>query len=179
VLRPLALAPSTRTDPGPTDGSNRAHIALPSAPIPVTDGDYFECQVWQSASGSLDLEADPKTWFALEFAAFRGALVKLTADEPVADSTDVAISWGAAVYDTDGFWSAGTPTRLTVPTGVSKVRLKGNIDWTFGGTGHRHVWMYQNGGPFYGMGRESNEATPACRVSAAQWSRSRPATISS
>jgi hypothetical protein len=32
------------------------------------------------------------------------------------------------VYDTDAFWSAGNPTRLTVPAGVSKGRLKGNID---------------------------------------------------
>jgi hypothetical protein len=39
----------------------------------------------------------------------------------------------AGVYDIDAFWSAGNPTRLTVPTGVSGVRLKGNIDWTFGG----------------------------------------------
>jgi hypothetical protein len=38
----------------------------------VADGDYFECQVWQNSSGSLDVEADPKTWFAIvaiEFAA--------------------------------------------------------------------------------------------------------------
>jgi hypothetical protein len=52
----------------------------------------------------------------------------------------VAIPWDATVYDTDAFWSAGNPARLTVPAGISKVRLKGNIDWTFGGTGHRHVW---------------------------------------
>ena len=62
---------------GPTDGSNRSRIALASAPIAVADGDYFECQVWHSATGSLDVEVDPKTWFAivaLEFGAFRDAL---------------------------------------------------------------------------------------------------------
>ena len=108
----------------------------------MTEGGYFEYQVWQSASGSLDVKADPKIWFAivaLEFAAFRGALVKLTADEPIADSTDVAIPRDAAVYDTDAFWSAGNPTRLTVPAGVAKVRLKGNIDGTFGGSGCLHL----------------------------------------
>ena len=87
--------------------------------------------VWQDASGSLDVGPDPKTWFAIvaiEFAAFQGALVRLTADEPVADSTDVAIPWDATVNDTDAFWSAGNPTRLTVPAGLSKVRLNGNID---------------------------------------------------
>ena len=58
---------------------------------------------------------------------------------------------------TTRFWSAGTPTRLTVPAGVTKVRLKGNIDWTFGGSGYRHVWVHKNGSPFFGMGRESDE----------------------
>ena len=126
----------------------------------MTEGDYFECLVRQNNAGSLNLEADPKTWFALvaiEFAACRGALVRLTADEAVAASTDVAIPWDAAVYDTDTFWSAGNPTRLTVPTGVSKVRLKGNIDWTFGGAGHRHVWIHKNGALFFGAAKESDE----------------------
>jgi hypothetical protein len=90
---------------GPTDTSSRSRIALTSAPIAVTDGDHFECQVWQNASGSLDVEADPKTWFAIvaiEFAAFRGA-VKLSADEPIADSTDTVIPWDAIEFDTEGF----------------------------------------------------------------------------
>jgi hypothetical protein len=142
-----------------TDTTSRSRIALASAPIPVTEGDYFECVVWQNNAGSLNLEADPKTWFALvaiEFAAFRGALVRLTADEAVAGSTDVAIPWDAAVYDTDTFWSAGNRTRLIVPAGVSKVRLKGNIDWTFGGSGYRHVRLHKNGALFFGTAKESD-----------------------
>lgn len=144
------------------------------APIAVADGDYFECQVWHNASGSLDVEADPKTWFAIaaiEFAAFRGAMVRLTATEAVAASTDVAIQWDAIVYATDTFWSAGNPTRLTVPASVTKVRLKGNIDWTFGGTGHRHVCMHQNGVCSLAPLRRATRAMPACRASAARWSR--------
>jgi hypothetical protein len=167
---------------GPTDGSSRSRIALASAPVLVTDGDDFECQVWQSASGSLDLEADPKTWFAIvatEFAAFRGALVQLTADEAVAASTDAAIPWDAIVYDTDAFWSAGNPTRLTVPAGVSKVRLKGNIDWTFGAqatatSGCTRTALCSSAPP----GR-ATRAMPACRASAAAWSTSHLATTSS
>ena len=94
---------------------------------------------------------------AIEYAAFRGALVKLAADEPLADSTDVAIPWDDIVYDTDSFWAAGEPTKLAVPAAVKQVRLKGNIDWTFGGSGYRHVWIHQNGGPFFGMAKESDE----------------------
>jgi hypothetical protein len=144
---------------GPTEGSNRSRIALASAPIATADGDYFESEVWQNASGSLDIEADPKTWFAIvaiAFAAFRGALVRLTADEPVADSTDVAIPWNDPVYETDAFWEPGSPTRPTVAAGASKVRLKGNSDWTFGGSGYRHVWVHKNGALFFSAAKKSD-----------------------
>jgi hypothetical protein len=46
---------------GPTDTSSCSRIALVPAPIAVTDGDYFECQVRQNPSGSPNVEADPKT----------------------------------------------------------------------------------------------------------------------
>jgi hypothetical protein len=52
---------------------------------------------------------------------------------------------------------AGNPTWLTVPAGVTKVRLKGNIGWTFGGSGYRHVWMHKNGALFFGAAKESDE----------------------
>ena len=81
----------------------------------------------------------------------------LTADEPVADSTDVAIPWDVIVYNTNAFWSAGNPTRLTVPAGVSEVRLNGNINWTFGGSGYRHVWAHKNGALFFGAAKESDQ----------------------
>jgi hypothetical protein len=95
---------------GPVDTNSRSRIALTSAPIAVADGDYFECQLWHNASGSLDVEADPKTWFAImaiEFAAFRGAMLKLTADEPIPDSTDTAVPWDAPEFETEGFWDSG------------------------------------------------------------------------
>jgi len=144
---------------GSTETADRSRIALASAPIAVADGDYFECLVWQNSGSNQDLEADPQTWFALvalEFAAFRGAMVRLTATEPVAASTDAVIPWDAIVYATDTFWSAGNPTRLTVSAGVSKVRLKGNINWTFGGSGYRHVWVHKNGALFFGTAKESD-----------------------
>jgi hypothetical protein len=60
-------------------------------------------------------------------------------------------------FTTAPFWSAGNPTRLTVPADVSKVRLKGNINWTFGGSGYRHIWMHKNGALFFGAAKESDE----------------------
>jgi hypothetical protein len=47
---------------------------------------------------------------------FAGARVRRTTDQTTADySTETAIPWEEAVVDTDSFWSAGTPSRLTVP----------------------------------------------------------------
>jgi hypothetical protein len=58
----------------------------------------------------------------------RRALVEKTADQTGANySTDTAVSWGAASHDTDSFWSAGAPTRLTVPAGVTSVMVGGTI----------------------------------------------------
>jgi hypothetical protein len=57
---------------------------------------------------------------------FRGALLRRTADATSLSFPWIA-AWQAAVYDTDAFWSAGAPTRLTVPAGVTGVRLHGSI----------------------------------------------------
>lgn len=55
-----------------------------------------------------------KTW--------RGAAVNLTATKTGVVNNQI-ISWDQAIEDTDSFWSIGNPTRLTVPSGISRVRL--------------------------------------------------------
>lgn len=65
---------------------------------------------------------------------FRGARVHLTANEASVDasSADFPISWDAAPIDTDGFWSGGSPTRLTIPAGlgITHVELVGSVNMT-------------------------------------------------
>ena len=53
----------------------------------------------------------------------RGALVYRSSVLSIANNSATNISWNAEDYDTDAIWSLGAPTRLTVPTGVTKVRL--------------------------------------------------------
>jgi hypothetical protein len=60
---------------------------------------------------------------------FRGALVRRSTNFSVSTGGYVAIPWESAVYDSDALWDAGQATRLTVPAGVTKVRLTGNIEW--------------------------------------------------
>lgn len=61
--------------------------------------------------------------------SFRGALVKKSTDQTAANYTTVAaVAWDAEEYDTDTIHDNSTNnTRLTVPSGVTKVRLTASI----------------------------------------------------
>jgi hypothetical protein len=122
-----------------------ASFAVPaesSPPIPITpmanQVGLWGFDVERGAGGVPDRQledvADAHRQ-ALEYAAFRGALVKLTAYEPVADNTDTVVPWDATEFDTDGFWDSGNPTCPTVPSGMSLIRLLGNIRWQSSATG--------------------------------------------
>lgn len=79
-------------------------------------------------------------------APFRGALVGRTSG-----LTDFAlpllVPWQVAEYDTDGFWNVGAATRFTIPAGVQKVRLSGQVEVTSSATAHGcYMSVYKNGG---------------------------------
>jgi hypothetical protein len=61
---------------------------------------------------------------------FRGASVHMTSDDTAQNITGgINITFDAAAFDTDGFWSAGAPTRLTIPPGqgIDYVEVFGQI----------------------------------------------------
>jgi hypothetical protein len=70
---------------------------------------------------AIDIEAPGANEADLEAALFarapfRGARARRTSDQTTANyTTETAVPWQEAAADTDGFWSAGTPSRLTVP----------------------------------------------------------------
>lgn len=61
--------------------------------------------------------------------AFSGALVKKSVDQTAADySAGVVLTWDAETYDVGGWHDTGSNTsRLTVPSGVTHVRLMGQV----------------------------------------------------
>jgi uncharacterized protein YjlB len=85
---------------------------------------------------------------------FSGAMVNLTADETISNDTNTQIPWDAAVYDEGGWWSAASPTRFTVPSGVTKIRLAANVVWTTvfaSSTAFRLLYQFKkNGSTFEG-----------------------------
>lgn len=46
----------------------------------------------------------------------RGCMIKRTTAQDIASGAEVAIIWEAENWDTDGFWTSGAPTRITIPT---------------------------------------------------------------
>lgn len=74
----------------------------------------------------------------------------------VSGSLPIFIPWQAAKYDTSGIWSAANPTRLTVPSGASQVRLHGrvrrpNVATVTGNL----IQFYKNGSVIQGTGSSS------------------------
>lgn len=57
----------------------------------------------------------------------RRALLALSSDQSMGNPA-AAIAWDTAVEDTGSFFNALEPTRLTVPAGVSAVRLYAAVD---------------------------------------------------
>lgn len=61
---------------------------------------------------------------------FRGAKAQMTSDDTAVNlTTTAAISFDVARFDTDSFWSAGSPARLTIQAGkgIKYVSLTGQV----------------------------------------------------
>lgn len=50
-----------------------------------------------------------------------GVRLEKTISQNALNAVTTAIIWNAATFDDAGFWSAGEPTRITVPNGVSRM----------------------------------------------------------
>jgi len=85
---------------------------------------------------------------------FKGALVVKSGTQSIANVTNTDVTWQTATYDTDSFFSGGDPTKLTVPEGVTRVRLSGVIDWSATTSNNkRSVIMLKNNSTFVGAGQ--------------------------
>lgn len=133
---------------------------------PHTTGDVIIDGIkWPQADGSANevLTTDgagQASWTAAGVSSHRGALVKLTAGESIAAATVTAVPWDAAEYDTDSIWAGGAPTRLTVPSGVTRVRLKAAGHFgAFSAAKRRLYQMTKNGLDFTGAPKIDVDST--------------------
>lgn len=103
------------------------------------------------ANAQMDILIANAEYLISNYSVFIGAFAQ--GSTSVSTGTDTFISLATTlVYDTNSFYSAGTPTRLTVPSGVSYVQLR--CDWNWAGTPitNGRVKMYKNGAVFDGSG---------------------------
>lgn len=104
-------------------------VGLDSTELDATMGIYLV----DPANGSRFVTLDElKTWINTDptivpsSEPWRGCRAYRTSDATsVASGAEIA--WQAAAIDTDSIWSGGAPTRLTVPTGVTKIRLRWGV----------------------------------------------------
>ena len=89
------------------------------------------------------------------------ALVKRTADWNDFGSSAIAVPWDAEEYDIGGWHDNATNnTRLTVPSGVSRVRLSANFSMD-DGAGYPRFQFLKNGSTFPGSPVATDMATSA------------------
>jgi hypothetical protein len=115
-------------------GASENHYHLFSGPLAVSPGDYFELVIYSGGDNSVTVQGTiDGCWFCIEeIENFSGAMVKKAADQTAANySAGSVVTWDTEVLDVGGWHDTGSNTsRITVPSGVSYVRLTANITIT-------------------------------------------------
>jgi len=76
---------------------------------------------------------------------FKGALAYKSASETITTSTYTHLSFDSEDYNTDTIHDTVTNNqRLTVPAGITKIRLSGQVVWGTSATGERNVGISKN-----------------------------------
>lgn len=79
---------------------------------------------------------------------FRGALVQKSIWQLAPNNTLTLITWDVEIYDTDNIHNnVLNPSRLTVPPGVSRVKVFAQGEWQTNSAGHRRISIYKNNNP--------------------------------
>jgi len=99
-----------------------------------------------------DSNAGDKRWHLVGTTARIGALVKLTSNETLTSGSDLEIPWDSAEYDDADFWEGITnPERLTVPEGVTEIKIGGSGYFEGNNSGRRVLKVIKGGSDFIGM----------------------------
>lgn len=78
--------------------------------------------------------------------AFKGALVYDAGGQTISTGTNTAINLDSESYDTDTIHDTSTNnSRLTVPSGATRIRLTGRVTFAANSTGWRSLTFYKNG----------------------------------
>ena len=79
--------------------------------------------------------------------AFQGAMIRKTypGDQPISHQTNTFVTFGVVDYDYGDWFNPAYPTRLTVPEGVTRVKVHGQCIWQSNSSGLRQIVIKKNG----------------------------------
>lgn len=94
-------------------------------------------------------------------AGFKGARLSQSVDTAYAYNGTTPVAWDTVDYDTDGFYSAGSPSKFVIPAGVSRVRVFATVRAGYSETtGTIILAIAKNGSAnYYGAGYVSISTT--------------------
>jgi hypothetical protein len=75
----------------------------------------------------------------------KGALVTTNATTSLLTATPTKVIYGVETFDDSSIHTAGNPTRLTVPAGVTRIKLHCNAGFSANSSGNRSVAITKNG----------------------------------
>jgi hypothetical protein len=95
---------------------------LPTDIIPVTRAGI----TYQAPTSALKSFTNTDPTVVPSSNPFKGALVRKTTNS-TGLTFPVIVAWEEELYDTNNFWNSGAPTRLTIISGVTKIRITGSL----------------------------------------------------
>lgn len=132
-----------------------------TGPLAVTAGDYFVFQVFVTTAQTLP--AGNTCWFSIEQLPplLKYALVTKNATQALSAGVAAIVTWNTEVADV-GTWhdTVTNNTRLTVPSGVTKVRVSANVEGASAANPF-HAQILKNGAVVVGTSKSNNNASGA------------------
>ena len=148
-------------------------VTIPSSEVIMTDGRNIQwgganCRIQGTNNGSFQLftgaterltvHNDGRILVHSRIACpFYGAMAARNSNQTISNDTWTTVTWDAEVHDTDSMFSTSTnPTRITVPTGVTQIRVSSFIYYQWHASKaqglHRHVQRIKKNGSFHAYG---------------------------
>ena len=123
-------------------GSGRA--TLTANYVLLGNGTTAVQMIAPGTSGNV-LTSNGTTWASTAANFGKGASVVKGGQDSITTATTTTLTWQYALYDSSSVYSGATPTRLTVPSGVSLVSVQACVIWSPNGVGYRQVYIRKNG----------------------------------
>lgn len=121
--------------------------------VPVPEGtDTISAEALQAMVTALTGQLNTHLAEFAQYKKRKGVLLAMTGSITIPNSAFTFLPWDSVVYDTSGFYNSGQPTRITIPAGVSKVKVSSNVCFNINANGPRQAQIQKNNADTPGSG---------------------------